>query len=303
MIPTAYPARPERFKIERAPGVVRLWVDAPIRFEPRTPAEMTLRKELFLACRELRARDEEVLAAVLRTAAPFLSDVENVLFYNVGPGTFARSTGRGLRFERDTRRAEAAPFETESSYEHTYRVEPLSSAFPTRWTPLEDRAAWHDAAIGPIHRTSKPSRVWHAIRACPTLRSSGRLPDSARFGLRLRLNVPVGVALDGAGLVKALFDGVIASFSLHQPRSAEELRHVAAAIADQTSSLDRNSVARQLIENDHAVLGTRRVVQPYRGHALWNPDDMRCVAGELVIDRGTDTWGLTGTLFEVAARS
>ncbi len=78
---------------------VELWSEARLPFEP-SPTLKVLRNDLRVAVRSLRAGDGEHLQATYASAATGFCDTENVLFYNVGVGSFSSAAGSGVRFER-----------------------------------------------------------------------------------------------------------------------------------------------------------------------------------------------------------
>jgi hypothetical protein len=90
-------ARP--YEVVLSEGRIEAWSAQRLNFEPKDWRK-DLRTDLATSVQTLSATDGRVMHAVYSSAVREACDVENVLIYNVGPGSFANATRAGLRFER-----------------------------------------------------------------------------------------------------------------------------------------------------------------------------------------------------------
>src|SRR5690606_34065244 len=77
------------------------------------------------------------------------------------------------------------------------------------WAPDTTLASWQDVPVPGLSASMKPSAAWWALRQ--TQASTVRAAEDAVFGLRLVVHGPAA-ARPLAGVMKPLFDGVIAAF-------------------------------------------------------------------------------------------
>ncbi len=273
---------------------VETWSVARMPFEP-TGWKLEWRNELKSALRGVHA-PSGFLAARYESASAALCDTENVLFYNVG-GVFAVSTRRGLRFERSfgTPRS-PEPLSASAMHSQSY-----SAAWPgepfTVWTEGNQLAAFANVTIPAIGGSTNPALIWLPIRRAMARRARSS-HQGQPFALRLTLDCPLRTSA-AAGLVKPLFDGVIAAFSAHDGSSLED---IVAWLRDRFG-IDLSLARETLGSHQHDPLGTRRLLHRRAGGFQWAPDDDHCVAGELVITRRHQSdFQLTGQLVAVEPR-
>lgn len=212
-----------------------------------------LKSAIQASVRNLAPAPGQVLCATYSSLETRTCDVENVLFYNVGPGSFRTPTRHGLSFSRT--HAEPAEF----PHHHAY------------WL-----AESGEMATGPAlarFSTTIPSRpsihsYWLAVKQGATELLS-RYPGG-KFGLRL--TVPAGFNVSAQ--LKPLLDGVIAAFQCHRGRPVE-------ALLGSRLGLDAAEVAALLCDDRHAVLGETDLVWPWGDGLQWNPCDHLCEAVDI----------------------
>jgi hypothetical protein len=175
----------EPFVVRGDTNTVEVWSEERLPFELRG-WHATMRGQLRKAVRLLEPRPGSVLRAVYSSADRSFVDVEDVLFYKVGPSYFQLLVGTGLVFERsfhpvpwaDDRKARAQHHHRYQLLDHLPRV-----------------AHWYAgpvlAVIRPFHVRSvgKPADVFMAIRAtdsAPTAVAAAPQP----FLLRLAVAPP-----------------------------------------------------------------------------------------------------------------
>ena len=141
----------------------------------------------------------------------------------------------------------------------------------------------------------KPAAAWWAMRqAGVESRPAG--PDVV-FGLRVRLHGPAA-RRSLAGVMKPLFDGVIAAFHGWKGTPDEE---VASRLAAQLG-VTQAEVARLLFDLRPNVLGPREVALRRGDGVTWNRVDDLCVGGELLAGDPDGPSRISGELFTLRAR-
>ncbi len=175
---------------------VMFWSAQRLPFEPKGEMRV-LREELRSAVGGLTVGSGGVLTATLISQDPGFFDVENVLLYNVGTGSFGALATRGVRFVRIRSSVPAAPDGMQYAYHHIYSTvaEDLAS-------PGDVWREW-EFPLGNLNSTSKPHDVWWAATSTQGHVGAARV---APFGLHITL--PGSVRGNLAALVKPLLDGV-----------------------------------------------------------------------------------------------
>ncbi len=280
-------------------GPVRFGSSSALPFEPR--GEMhDLRTRIRRGVAPLAAGAGEVLWGTIhaeQSALPAGADVENILFYNVGPGSFAKVSHAGLAWE-------SAPAFIATAGEATwpvvveYAVHPDSREF-AHWSVGDVAVAFEDVALPRLATGTKPGAVWRAVHdaQCVERRIGNELHGD--FALDLELRVPAAWGPAVISIVKPLVDGLISALHTHDG-SDEAL--VVERLAGQLE--ERGAVVRaRLADRGRAVLGVRRLLWPWRDGVQWNPADDRCRAARIRVARGTgDGFRLSGALVVIAPR-
>jgi hypothetical protein len=274
------------------PPVVEAWSRCRLPFEPRGWLR-DLRADLRAAAALLVADKGSVLRAVYATADPTACDVENVLLYNVGPGSFARAATQGVRLERtDVVPASTTPVAAGLHY-HRYELEERGSGF-RHWQQEAELASWPAVQVPPLTSTIGPTRLWWAIRTSDQV--SVRLPATtpAHLGPNIRLTVPAGAPFNLASALKPLLDAVVCAFHAHTGDSGTE----PGARVGQALGVEAAIVDDLVRREERAVLGTRRLLWPWRDGVQWNPADDCCAAIEVLVDtHAAGSWLCSGRLY------
>lgn len=247
---------------------VDTWSSSCLQFEPEG-WQRGWRDELAQHLREMRITG--ALYAVYESEAKQPVDVENVLFYNVGPSAFRHLTSRGIAFERSFSAPTPPPHPTsEPVLHHQTYTGGIDRDWFRHWRLDQLFANWVDLPLPEVNSgVLTASRVW-ARTLATTVGPSG--PPARRFGLRIRVSGIGPRPL--VSILKPLLDGVISAFHQHEgaiPTALVERTAVAAGLEPRVT-FERLLSARQ------AVLGPRRVVRPTANRVAWNPRDDDCVA-------------------------
>jgi hypothetical protein len=281
---------------------VDAWSIHRLPFEP-TGTMLQFRAELRTAVSRLAAKPEQALTATYTSEVAGQFDVENVLLYNVGAPAFARSATFELVVERISRPVPIAPPPIErAAHHHAYAITDRDRPWQA-WSGAQQLAAFESEMMATLADAGRPSSVWLAVRRGTTRLAA--LDASSAFGLELELVVPSTVRLNLAAMAKPLIDGVIGAFHTHDhPASLDVVAGRVAARAGAPVS----EVRTLLTDNEAAILGSRRLLWPWRDGVQWNPADDCCMAFRIRVSRGSSDRGIRdvrirGSLLAIAPAS
>lgn len=136
-------------------------------------------------------------------------------------------------------------------------------------------------AAEPVNRLGclhQPAPVWLALARDQVEMAPPACVPETRFAVRVQIRQPRGQQPRVlGGLVKGIFDGVISAFQAHTDKAV-----VAARLAT-VPPADPIEIEELLLDRRRAVLGVvPRLVSLHDVAVQWNPEDDRCVAGELL---------------------
>lgn len=280
-------------------GPVEAWAECSLPFEPKG-WQRCFREKLCQALRPLRPPRGHVLSGSYQTAQETRqpTDVENLVFYNVGSSCFTEATRWGLRFERGYGEPPQPPGFPNRPYPHYYRYEFVPQGHPfTFWREGPVLARWRGVPCPALSSDSKPAKIWWSLKQSVHCVQTYGSSTSGHLGLRVVLHLPEDVIPNLASLTKPLFDGVVAAFHCCQDLDGELLGRLGRQLG-----VPVDEVRGALADCSSAVLRERRrLLWPWGQGVQWNPADDRCVVGQLVRG-GSDshtTWQLSGELFTV----
>lgn len=266
------------FHLSARSHTVRLWLRRRLPLEPKGEVALA-RKQLVAAIRALDVPTGAVLRASYHTVDESHFDVENVLFYNVGPGTFARVARHGIAFERKRLAPPVAPSGEAFAHYHEYVfADPVFTSPP-------GAAVSFSFAPPPLASTTKTHSVWWQATAA---HSAGGTQIRSNFALRVELGVPYSITNVG-GILKSLVDGIVAS--LHSDPAPSDLAIDRIA---QRTGWEAAEIRRRLMAPPNSLLGPRNVVSTYRDFVKWDPADHLCESCQLtVLTRAPATCAVT----------
>ena len=258
--------------------LVEAWSTFRLRFQPKGHS-LGLRTQLAEKIKSLTDRGQaDVVTCVYQSVEQSFVDPENVLIYNVGPSAFSKIASHGIRFERVTQHPPPCPQPLPppgALHYASYRLGAPTAEF-THWKRGKPIALWVDAAW-PVQAGTSPTPFWLAVRQVnPQLINAAGHRTTL---LGLRVTVTGGDRSIGpATLIKPIFDAAISALHVHDNPVART-----AAIDRLVSSGqgDFAALERLLTDARFDLLGPRNLLSAYRDGVKWNPEDERCVAGEL----------------------
>ncbi|WP_300012645.1 hypothetical protein [Pseudonocardia sp.] len=246
---------------------------SPVRlpFEPRGWL-VDFRRDLTQACRTLTAGPDQVLHAAYSSADRRLSDIENVLSYNLGTGALRAAAAHGLILERS--------FTTPPTGPHHYRYELVLDSAPWRyWRPSRLLADLTMDAPLSLFTEPKAGRWWLAARRGEVTAQSNRSEPPEAYALSITVSPPAGWRGSLSGLIKPLADGVVSALHNHADPVDQ--------IVDRASSIDptltTGELTALLARTGPAPLGTVRLLTPRGAGVQWLPADDGIVALDIRI--------------------
>ncbi len=276
---------------------VELWSTERLPFEPGGRAK-EMRNALRRTLREMPGHPDGVLHAVYASQEQGFVDVENILIYNVGSGAFSHLCHRGLCFEWCFRAPPEPPctFSVPPKHYHQYRVVAPEN-IRHKWAATRTLASWQDVVCPAVHSDLKVAEVWQAMKqGC--IRPAQDTKTPTHYGVEIVIQSPRTAAVNLAGVVKPLMDGVLSAFHLHDGSNMAEVT-IRVATALGTSE---QAVAKMLGDEADAVLGETCLVRIRGSGVQWCPADDDCVLGEIHLMTVTagGPWSLSGRIFKVA---
>lgn len=250
------------FEIASSSQSVDFWTDTRLPFEPKVElrdARDALRKSLA----SMPGTTGQMLFATYRSEQKSLCDVENVLFYNVGPATFARLTINGLSFARLYESPGQSPSGT--NYAHHHRYEMVDGSAVLRSQVCPNCSLRFDLAR--LSSSSKPHEVWWSAAMANV---NVHEPIAGPFELNIAIELPT-VGRNVANFLKPLLDGLISA--LH---TESQLDPVAIARLAFKTGWDSHEIVRRLLSPAAPLLGPIRLLSSYREFVKWNPADHLC---------------------------
>lgn len=274
---------------------LELWSKIRLPFEPKGWL-LDMRNSLRSRLRTMHNSENLMLHAQYVSDEEGYFDVENVLIYNVGSGSFTDLCHRGLCFER-VFSPPLQPKHSEEMFSHYQRyslIDPSKGSF--YWTKAQCLAYWTEVSCPTLKGENKPHSFWYAIKG-GAVEVIDKLKLPSYFGLELRINAPKGTRINLASVIKPLLDGIISGFHSHDGSYKPiVVERVTRSLGEEESLIER-----MLMEQSNAVLGIRNLVHPFGGGVQWNPADDLCVVAKIVINDCIvgPSWSLEGELFTV----
>jgi len=235
--------------IEANLATIKAWSEVRLAFEPR--AEMVAYRA---ALREALRRLEPIAGTGLRAtySAPSdeFVDVENVLLYNVGQGSYSHLAAHGLYL-----RKQRSP---DVRHHVEYTVAPLPEL-----TAQSRLLATINTELAVVPHT--PGEWWSLLR--PQVQAIEH-----SYGGRFALDVRLYGQWTGPGIasaMKPLLDGLISALHSHDESGRSELCERFAPLRDDASW-------NALCAPDPVLGPVRRLVRPHSVNVAWNPADDLC---------------------------
>ena len=274
---------------------VEAWSTIRLPFEPKGWM-LDMRNSLKHAVKKLESDESTGLYAEYTSNERDLCDVENILIYNVGTGTFRNLCRRNLCFERRISAVPPAPLaDTKMNHYYSYSIVNNPNAFKV-WKKKDGLASFDDVTCPSLKGSNKPHRYWYAMKNA-NITVSTENAITQKFGIQLHVKSPVGTTVNLVCAIKPLLDGVISAFHVSQQLPDNlTLERLANSLKQKV-----NEIKELLMDSRYAVLGSRNLVTSYRKGIKWNPADDLCLTVEITIDDCLDSseWWMSRQLFSI----
>lgn len=197
-----------------------------VRHDNLKPEEYRLKCHIKEKLDKLRAVKGEILIATYGGERPKGSDIENLLFYNIGTGAFSKVFQSSKEMKQVAFKMDSTSQENQSSHKYKYEVVCSKNVEKDNLCGKTLIAKWNGITIG---RTlpQKPDEYYAALRSV-TVRKTNDSRDKPHenevirygseqcetfFGIKIELIVPDSKkSIHPVSVMKHLLDGVICAF-------------------------------------------------------------------------------------------
>lgn len=273
----------ENYKIIPKDGAIRAFSKERIPYQPEDWRK-NFREDLRCALSKLKPPTEEQYLKVSYCGTDAYYDLENILFYNIGPSHFRQIATHRI-FAKKCSQQEMKTTDEGEEFPHRYAYEICDSQNQTVfWGKHSLAAEWEPLSISGSLSRNKPVDYWRALKEKPKkVHSHYCKPQELRdsnFGVKIKLSVPKTKNVNLTSVIKPMLDGAICAF-----HSADEV------LKEESSTILKHlRVSEQLLfSRDHDILGECRFIYHYRKNSVkWNPKDNLCVAFEIEAEYNDD---------------
>ena len=247
------------------------------------------RKQIQEDLSHLKLGHGDILYASYVSSEKGFFDVENVLFYNVGPQHFRNLTRNGLMFERGiTEPPKIGKF----SFPHfqQYSIEKSSFSY---WERENELATFSSAPLN-FSNNTKVDNIWFSLKR-GNIKSLGLAEVPQYFGLNIEVNSNKKIKI--SSILKVLLDGIISAFQCHLTTNTPDEFD----ITSKRLGIDSEKVKELFLDKRNAVLGSGKLIDEFRQKGIkWNPKDDGLMAVKIIpkYSDSTDTT-FSGSLFSV----
>lgn len=270
-----------------------------VRHDNLKPEEYRLKCHIKEKLDKLRAVKGEILIATYGGERPKGSDIENLLFYNIGTGAFSKvfqsSKKKQVAFKMDS-----TSQENQSS--HKYKYEVVSSKVVEALGRKALIAKWNGITIG---RTlpQKPDEYYAALRSV-TIRKANDSRDEPHenevirhgseqcetfFGIKIELIVPDSKkSIHPVSVMKHLLDGVICAFHGEDEDGSTWKALEKRFEKDAYEKLWENK------SDSWNLLGKQKYLSSSKG---WNPEDDRLKFGWIIVKCEGEEYKMSGEIY------
>jgi hypothetical protein len=148
-------------------------------------------------------------------------NVENIVFYNVGAGSFAHLQCKRIHFERVVSPVPLPSDTSGGKWNHylSYILLKEGGEF-THWEPIGLLAKWEDLSCDGTTSPYNVALVWYGLKLGAGTGGVQRLVASeiapTNLGLEVRIHTPKNTRLNLTLAIKPVCDGIMAAFSKHE---------------------------------------------------------------------------------------
>lgn len=277
----------ENYRLLISPNNLTAFSAARIPFDHLSPWQKAFRDALGQALLKMTALPGTGISAAYGSLKGRDDvDVENALFYNIGPARFKHCARHSLAFRHVPPNEVSAMLPERGGFSHCYRYEINPLPDGTTKAPV----SWRQVPIASLRGSHQPYEYWLALRQNLSAICAADQGDIlGDFGLEIEIDSPEQQPLNLANPMKALLDGVICAF--HRMPDLHDSEKLSLAAARLGCPME------MLLDKRLTFLGEVSFIRPYRNHVFWNPQDQRCKRACLSIQYGKPAWQMSGKLY------
>lgn len=261
-----------------------------VRHDNLKPEEYRLKCHIKEKLDKLRAVKGEILIATYGGERPKGSDIENLLFYNIGTGAFSKV------FQSSKKKQVAFWVEDNNDGQHIkYRYE-INNIPKNIADKLENPLAkWENITIGNGNTLpEKPDEYFTALRTNInnneiTINSKEQCKTS--FGIKITLTVPASnTTTHPVSVMKHLLDGVICAFHGEKDGTDKRVREKFKNNGLNDEMIDEffNSESKMNLFGNHVYLTRSN---------RWNPEDDRLKFGWIIVKCEGEEYKMSGEIY------
>lgn len=250
-----------------------------LNFEPKD-WRVNFKQDIIKSLKSMTPQ-KQFLFAKLQTAEKDFFDVENVLFYNIGPSEFRKFDTNGVWFVLDRH-------DNSKEYKYIHQYGFIDSIVESRNSLV---AEWKNVIVDRPSTSKKPLDYWIAFKKSDkvTIRQHDFLKE---FGVYIEIYKPINQCINIINIQKPLLDGVISAF-----HGISHIEPIAMQYLSLHTGLSYNTISSYL-KSDLTCLPKREVIQKYRDGIKWNPQDEKCIDVRIVVKNSDDeNYRLSGNIF------
>ena len=277
-----------------------------VRHDNLKPEEYRLKCHIKEKLDKLRAVKGEILIATYGGERPKGSDIENLLFYNIGTGAFSKVFQSSKEMKQVAFKMDSTSQENQSSHKYKYEVVCSKNVEKDNLCGKTLIAKWNGITIG---RTlpQKPDEYYAALRSV-TVRKTNDSRDKPHenevirygseqcetfFGIKIELIVPDSKKnIHPVSVMKHLLDGVICAFHGEKDGTDKRVREKFKNNGLNDEMIDEffNSESKMNLFGNHVYLTRSN---------RWNPEDDRLKFGWIVVEQGKDNkYKMSGEIYK-----
>lgn len=253
------------YKLTQTGSTLQLQSDTRIPLEPKGEL-LEARLKLREALKQISPEDRQILQGTYDSHINGFFDVENIVFYNIGTGTFRDASYNGLQAVR--RRSLKANDKSAFPHQLTYQFisppsVPAAAACTIEFIPSKFSSVFD---------------VWWACTQGTTLAIS-ELKEP--YGVHVELQLPYRLK-NPANNLKKIIDGIISSFQSDSTPNDQAVERLA-----KKHKINPTSISERLINPQISALRssrTQRLLLPYRDGVQWHPADNACEECTLLVN-------------------
>ncbi|WP_423798201.1 hypothetical protein [Neobacillus sp. SAB-20_R2A] len=220
-------------------------------------------------------------------------DIENVLLYNVGSGSFSHISNDHIIIERSFENLSNDKIAQTFNHYHLYNYTSREN-INLYWEKDQTAVSWTGMQLPVL--PDKPHEYWYRMKHLNLTTKLPTLTNETNFGIKINLGVPKGKRVNLTGICKPLIDGIVSAFHSYFGGDLEEMADRLGRILDE----EANDIRILLLEDQSAILGKREVVRRFQKGIQWNPADDFCYQIELKTFNTIGTnWIIDGELYTV----